>query len=920
MVGKCRTWVFLAGFLPALAPAMSRIHVEGAQVGQRVLEITIDDSILTPDLSKLTIEGYEIEEAVFIDQAPFELNPQYFDLTAPGVGKVVEFLPTPGVLVLDLPARHIPHAGHVFGDTALGGFLRKVVKVDGAPLPGQIGQRWTLTTVEADLGEAIRTGELSFSTRLDMNQAFPDMDRAEEVLGYLPDGSAHYVDAEYGLREAQVLFQPLVAGRLRVAAGKVEDFSVSVQGDCEVAAEARGVFHGRGEFQYEDELPERAPRILPLGHGLFLRVRSRPFLRMEAEAAGAGFSAQADFRVRNSLRSEIVYSGGQWRPLAENRMTHANKAVQELWGQGSLKLSLKPRMEFMLAGMQGPAITFEPYARFTSSDDAKSWIWKSEGVRQPAGGNPLKDAALLSHGNKEVSLGSHITMEARTTFTGPAVLRSFLLFSREQTVLSPPREGSLVLKEGDSGRINLTAVTFPKADRYIIQHRIGNGPWETFGEQAALARIRLGNLKPSTAYRFRAIGVNAMGAGPAFPPEGLPYTTPTLNHPPVLPFALRPDSGAVVATGNPVLSWRGGDPDPGNKVLYSVLLDTRNPPLATRAHGLADTSLPLADLKPGATYFWRVISTDGRETVEGPVRAFTVPALVAEPGSPPPGEAPDARPYAGYPMVALPRGTFQREDGRTVTVGPFLIGKYEVRQGEYERIAGRNPSYRLQDSLPVERVTWEEAESFCREIGGRLPTEAEWEYAARAGTSTPYYWGAGNPAEYAWFRENSEDRTQKVGQLKPNAWGLHDVAGNVFEWVQDWYGDYPDAVDHPRGAESGTAKVIRGASWYSEGGNLGLGSRYNNRPGFRNFKVGFRCARDGEPLEDRASGRPAALPHPLDRGLPAEDFEAASATSASAAPVSVQAAPAAGVESPGRVEAAARPAGPLPLTSPIPYR
>jgi hypothetical protein len=420
MVRICRTLGCLVGLSPALVPAMSKISVEGAQVGQRVLEITIDDSILTPDLSKLKIEGYEIEEAVFVDESPFELHPLYHDLTAPGHGKAVEFLSTPGLLVLDLPAAMVPHAGHIFGDTALGGFLRKVVKVEGPPLPGQIGQKWTLATVEADLADAIRSGEFTFSTRLDLNQAFPDMDRTEEVLGYLPDGSAQYVDAEYGLRDAQVLFQPLVSGRLRVAAGKVEDFSVSVQGDCEVAAEARGEFHGRGEFQYEDELPERAPRIVPLGHGLFLRVRSRPGLRMEAVAAGEGFSAQADFRVRNSLRSEIVYSGGQWRPLAENKMAHAAKAVQELWGQGSLRLSLKPRMEFLLAGMQGPAITFEPYARFTSSDDAKSWIWKSEDSR-PADAvrNAGKDAMLLSHGNKELSLGTHITMEARTTFTGP---------------------------------------------------------------------------------------------------------------------------------------------------------------------------------------------------------------------------------------------------------------------------------------------------------------------------------------------------------------------------------------------------------------------------------------------------------------------------------------------------------------------
>jgi formylglycine-generating enzyme required for sulfatase activity len=637
--------------------------------------------------------------------------------------------------------------------------------------------------------------------------------------------------------------------------------------------------------------------VMPLGNGLFLKARSRPYFRMEGDALGEGFGAEAAFSVRNDMRSELSYSRGQWRPMAENKMTHASRAVKDLWGEGTLKMSIKPRVDFLMGGVHGPAFTFEPFARFASGADPSGLA-----VAPYAPRNPYRDSLVPASGNRELSLGTQIFMETRTTFTGPPLMRNFILFSREQSVLAPPKEGSLSLKDADSGRVWLIPSTYPKADRYILQQRIGNGAWETLPEQPALPRIRLGNLKPGTTYAFRAYGVNAMGIGPAFPPEGMSWTTPVLNHPPLPPLAHFPDSGAVLPGTAAVLAWKGGDPDPGAKVQYAVFLDTRFPPLAQRAAGLPDTSLSLSDLKPGTTYYWKVVASDGRDVTEGPVRAFTMraPAPVA-PAAP---ALPAVKPR-GYPMVAVPRGTYLREDGKEIAVGPFQIGKYEVSQREFERATGRNPSYRLNDSLPVERVTWEEAETFCKDMGGRLPTEAEWEYAARAGSTTPYYWGNANPAEYAWFRENSGDRTQKVGQKKPNDWGLHDMAGNVFEWVQDWYGEYsPASVDHPHGPENGAAKVIRGASWYSESASLGLGARYSNRPAFRNFKVGFRCAKDPEP----AAGIPVGA-----SPLPASRLESAY-SQAQAVQASQASGPAVAVPP---VSAPAAPAAPAPAT-PVP--
>jgi formylglycine-generating enzyme required for sulfatase activity len=129
----------------------------------------------------------------------------------------------------------------------------------------------------------------------------------------------------------------------------------------------------------------------------------------------------------------------------------------------------------------------------------------------------------------------------------------------------------------------------------------------------------------------------------------------------------------------------------------------------------------------------------------------------------------------------------------------FYLGKYEVTQAQWHAVMGDNPSRFKGDTLPVEQVSWEDAQKFIERLnaqeGGtkyRLPTEVEWEYAARAGTTTAYSFGD-NPrplGEYAWFSENFGNTTHPVGQKQPNPWGLYDMHGNVWEWVQDWYGPY----------------------------------------------------------------------------------------------------------------------------------
>ena len=183
---------------------------------------------------------------------------------------------------------------------------------------------------------------------------------------------------------------------------------------------------------------------------------------------------------------------------------------------------------------------------------------------------------------------------------------------------------------------------------------------------------------------------------------------------------------------------------------------------------------------------------------------------------------------------------------------PFYLGIYEVTQAEYQRVMGDNPSRFKGATNPVENISWEDAVEFCQRLSARpsekaagrvyrLPTEAEWEYACRAGTATEYSFGddASQLGDYAWSKRNSEAKTHPVGQKSPNLWGLYDMYGNVSEYCQDWYGDYPrDAVTDPQGASLGSYRVRRGGGW-----NEVAGSAFRARvtPSSRN-RSGFRIS------------------------------------------------------------------------------
>jgi formylglycine-generating enzyme required for sulfatase activity len=189
-----------------------------------------------------------------------------------------------------------------------------------------------------------------------------------------------------------------------------------------------------------------------------------------------------------------------------------------------------------------------------------------------------------------------------------------------------------------------------------------------------------------------------------------------------------------------------------------------------------------------------------------------------------------------------------------VCVSDFSIGKFEVTQGQYASVMGSNPSQFAScgSDCPVEKVSWNDAQAFINKLNAksgrqyRLPTEAEWEYAARSGGKDEKWAGTNDEAglgKYAWYEKNSGKMTHRVGLKKANGLGIHDMTGNVYEWCQDWYNEsyYEDSPkDNPPGADIGENRVLRGGSWdYSD--NLArAAARYRYYPAYRTNTNGLR--------------------------------------------------------------------------------
>jgi formylglycine-generating enzyme required for sulfatase activity len=211
----------------------------------------------------------------------------------------------------------------------------------------------------------------------------------------------------------------------------------------------------------------------------------------------------------------------------------------------------------------------------------------------------------------------------------------------------------------------------------------------------------------------------------------------------------------------------------------------------------------------------------------------------------------------GMVLVKVPGGAFlmgspeEEEDRRDdelqhqVTLSPFLIAKHEVTQAQWRQVMGTDPSRFKGDDLPIENVSWEDCQDFCKKTALALPSEAQWEYVCRAGTAGPF---AGELDALGWYDGNGQERTHPVGEKQPNGFGIHDMHGNVWEWCEDWHLDdfyresagYTDPLCENPGSEF---RVARGGAWFGDARDCRSACRARLRPSVRGLVLGLRPSR-----------------------------------------------------------------------------
>lgn len=784
--------------------------------GENTLTIQLPDTNNKLNLQEVRVKGHTIRTAAIVEESihnPIRFQPQVIDLTQDPGSKISAYDSISGILQVRTVSQ-VYKPGQVLLDTSLGGKCLYILAILSSTYTSG-ANLYALQSRPARLEEVIYKGSFKFALQAGKKFTF------QNIPPVMVLDSQKVARFKLDYSKLAVGFFPQINGAIEILNGQRVQESLEWGGYLEFTGMLQMEKWDSLPFQYSLPLVKAVEFKIPVKSGYSISFFQE--LKFELDFASPQpytyiqlpFQEKINFGAMGIKKSEKWNFASSSLELVKIKNTYPHSPSINS-GTSQLRLSYQSKI-----GLQ-----VSPDFKFETGISAD---YSSIHAYQPLFGinvnRRVNTYSWVGFSNKELkeNFQKLNLQESPPLLEGPPVGK----ISPEAMLKSPT---SLVLRWSNNS----------KAERYWVQQKIYDS-W-TPVRFTADTKIEVSDLTPGSQYVFRVLPLNFYGVGE---PESLMVRTPNKNNPPVITFLQKPN-GESLSADSITLQWQAHDPDSLDRITYQIFLDTLSPPTVPYTKSSSNSNLVISKLLAGKNYFWFVEAFDGTNISRSPIYKFSTKKDASN--------SPNATPIApekefpkspGPNWVYIDSGSYFRENQSKVFLNPYFIQKTEVTQKSYQKLMGKNPSFRRGEFLPVESVSWYEAQKYCDLIDAKLPTEAQWEFAARSGKYNRTNLSKIEADTEAWYYENSENQTHPVSIKKPSPLGIHDMAGNVFEWTLDWYENLPNLNQrNPQGPTTGITKVTRGGSWYSDFNGLQPTVRTPFRPKLSSYKLGFRCVKE----------------------------------------------------------------------------